>query len=857
MQSVSAGSRTRICNELQVNKLSLYMVRMDPDCAELLPQVCEVLADPNQAVPDDTCLEKLLDWFTVLTGQVPAQSLLELNPCLISFISSVCRSKSAESSILAFALKLAGLLASSEVAFQLLKERSVVENAFEYRGWIESSHWEDATVRSGWVQGLQNMLKHWPAMQFMLESGLLKAVLHLQSDQSLFVASATNQLLARILTFPTAPEGDLSMEDACMVDEKKEHKISRDHDEWTQGTGEILKLVEESLASNIPFRVHQSLKLIGLSLTHCQPHVREVLWQKTVEAKEVLLRNGHSSLTQPFLEVLRAAVRTFSCTRENSSIVTLIEDMLCSLSPTLAIPFATGIIRLDNCPQVLKDRAAAIILQPLDHITALVGSQQKCSGTLPNSDCEHSVWEEQLSQKSSCISLLCLSLTSTSELLGLEPLRQNICVQSVILSVTTLLKICDGGPIFTSSTSHVSKAFRKLIGCSRVQKCVLDTLAALSHFPGSDVYAEDILSVLLLVLQNPDTDQNVFKKTLQTTLGWLSSCSQSPFMSLFLNKDLFPGMKKRLCDVRWEVRDSSLEFLTHLMLQFQGNPSFCKALSSSGICGFLMALLIDPESYVRASAVYTLGQMVCITCPEKGPTSPLGVQDEIFVRFTDILAQDTEGFARRAVIKVFCSWVRSPPLQPLEKMEKHLSTVLQHGSHDLDWEVKVHTLELAQIVIDQLLESSGHSSCPYNAVPSARNTGADLAESLRKLHRLTIFHTLFSGLFDCDRPVAQQACRILLHLKQVIADNIDDVDKTVLFDLQECKWGEDVLKKHSVATDTRVCVDIVELLQSLDLEGRQQVLDKSSDHLENSPRSLMQDILAAAHTAEENIADCY
>lgn len=40
---------------------------MDSECASLLPQVCEVLADSRRSLPDDTSLEKLLDWFTGLT----------------------------------------------------------------------------------------------------------------------------------------------------------------------------------------------------------------------------------------------------------------------------------------------------------------------------------------------------------------------------------------------------------------------------------------------------------------------------------------------------------------------------------------------------------------------------------------------------------------------------------------------------------------------------------------------------------------------------------------------------------------------------------------------------------------------
>lgn len=40
---------------------------MDPECSQLLPALCSVLADPRQPVADDTCLEKLLDWFKTVT----------------------------------------------------------------------------------------------------------------------------------------------------------------------------------------------------------------------------------------------------------------------------------------------------------------------------------------------------------------------------------------------------------------------------------------------------------------------------------------------------------------------------------------------------------------------------------------------------------------------------------------------------------------------------------------------------------------------------------------------------------------------------------------------------------------------
>lgn len=44
-----------------------HVSTMDSECVSLLPGVCEVLADSGSSLPDDTSLEKLLDWFTGLT----------------------------------------------------------------------------------------------------------------------------------------------------------------------------------------------------------------------------------------------------------------------------------------------------------------------------------------------------------------------------------------------------------------------------------------------------------------------------------------------------------------------------------------------------------------------------------------------------------------------------------------------------------------------------------------------------------------------------------------------------------------------------------------------------------------------
>lgn len=39
---------------------------MDGECVLLMPRVCELLSKSGKSLPDDTSLEKLLDWFTGL-----------------------------------------------------------------------------------------------------------------------------------------------------------------------------------------------------------------------------------------------------------------------------------------------------------------------------------------------------------------------------------------------------------------------------------------------------------------------------------------------------------------------------------------------------------------------------------------------------------------------------------------------------------------------------------------------------------------------------------------------------------------------------------------------------------------------
>lgn len=80
--------------------------------------------------------------------------------------------------------------------------------------------------------------------------------------------------------------------------------------------------------------------------------------------------------------------------------------------------------------------------------------------------------------------------------------------------------------------------------------------------------------------------------------------------------DLAAVVGKRACDMRWEVRDSTVEFLGHLAEE-RGRASASEAmLSRCWIRSLLKVALQDAESYVRASAIDALAGTLSQSCQQ-------------------------------------------------------------------------------------------------------------------------------------------------------------------------------------------------------------------------------------------------
>uniref|UniRef100_A0A8C3YMB2 BRCA1 associated ATM activator 1 n=1 Tax=Catagonus wagneri TaxID=51154 RepID=A0A8C3YMB2_9CETA len=820
---------------------------MDPECSRLLPALCAVLADPRQPVADDTCLEKLLDWFKTVTEAGSSLLLLQENPCLVELLFHVLKPQDPSPRVLSFVLRLAGVFAAQENCFQYLQQGELLPRLFGEAGPLGGAAWTAPTVRSGWIQGLRHLAQHPSALPFLGDCGAVDTIFSLQGDSSLFVASAAGQLLVHILDLAmrALPQGHPNPQ-AC---------------DWPACAQKIVHHVEDSLRCTAAPQLTQALNVLTATFGHCHGLWTPGLWVRLRPLVARLLEKdpvpASHALVDLLLSVARSPVLSSHCDPWETLALTLSR-----LSPTQSGPLALGTLKLQDCPQALRTQAFGVLLQPLACVLKAAAREPGRPG-LPDGAADDSVTVDMLlSSKSACVGLLCCALAHLELLQPLPQCPSPWPQEALLEAVVTVLRFCNGSAAPTSDMGGHLCAI--LVGCVRVQRAALDFLGTLSQGTGPQDLVAQVFAVLLEYLASPDSSPTVLKKAFQASLGWLLSSPETPGCrdldpqaQRFL-RELLPVLQKRLCSPCWEVRDSGLEFLTQMARHWGGQAGFRQVLLASEVPRLTRQLLRDPESYVRASAVTATGQLSSwgLTAAPAGPEHP-GVQQSLLSELLHVLCTDSEGFPRRAVMQVFTQWLRDGHADVAGDSERFVARVLQAASRDLDWEVRAQGLELALVFLEQLLGQPG-SRCPYAvAVPKA--AARPLAQALQTLCRVQLFEFAFRALFDCDRPVAQKSCDLLLFLKakatscgtpqedRVIPD-VSSVEAT----LQKWQAGE-----HGHPLGDLEPEAVMAVLRSMDLEGLQDTLAESSDHMEKSPQSLLQDMLATVGVLGENEADCY
>ncbi|XP_055418078.1 BRCA1-associated ATM activator 1 isoform X1 [Bubalus kerabau] len=814
---------------------------MDPECARLLPALCDVLADPRQPVADDTCLEKLLDWFKAVTEAGSSLLLLQDHPCLVELLFHVLKPQDLSSRILSFALRLAGIFAAQENCFQYLQQGELLPGLFGEPGPLGAAAWAAPSVRSGWIQGLHSLAQHPSALRFLADSGAVDTIFSLQGDPSLFVASAAGQLLVRVL--------DLAL---CGP---AEGRVSLQAWDWPACARKIVCYLEDCLRSEATPRVTQALHVLTTAFGHCHGLWTQGLWVQLSPLVARLLEKDPVPAPHALVDLLLSVARS-SMLNSDPGLWEMAAQTLSHLSPTQAGPLAAGILKLQDCPQALRIQAFGVLLQPLAFVLEATAQAPGTPGLLEGATGDLMAVDTLPPSKSACVGLLCSTLAHL-ELLQPLPQRPSPWPQAPLLAAAVaILRFCNGSAAPSSEAG--GRLCAMLVGCVRVQRAALDFLGVLSQGLGPQELVTQVFAILLEYLMSPDSSPTVLKKAFQATLCWLLSsaappgcCDLEPYAQLVLG-ELLAVLQKRLCSPCWEVRDSGLEFLTQMTRRWGGQAGFRQALLASEVPELTRQLLQDPESYVRASAVAAVGQLSSwgLLAAPSSPEHPATPQKTPLEELLLVLTTDSEGFPRRAVMRVFTEWLRDGYADVAEDPERFVAQVLQAASGDLDWEVRVQGLELALVFLEQLLGPGG---------PSAAAPPGALAQALQALCRVQLFEFAFRSLFDCDRPVAQKSCDLLLFLRAQATPSSnpqeagDGPDVTsVEAALRRWQAGEQGQLLGELAPEA-----VLAVLRSMDLEALQDTLAESSDHVERSPQSLLQDMLATVGILGDNEADCY
>ncbi|XP_069920923.1 BRCA1-associated ATM activator 1 isoform X3 [Oryctolagus cuniculus] len=780
---------------------------MDPECALLLPGLCAVLADPGQPVADDTCLEKLLDWFQTVTETGSSLRLLQDNPCLVELLSHVLGTQDAPAGLLSFALRLAGIFGAQESGFQYLQQGELLSGLFGDAGPLGQAAWTVPSVRSGWVQGLRSLAQHPSALHFLADHGVLDTVFSLQRDPSLFVASAASQLLAHVLA--------LSMQGAAGSPPAPQDGA------WPTCARRIVGHVEESLCSTAAPQVTQALNVLTSTLGRCHGHWTKALWAQLSPLVARLLEREPVPAAHSLVDLLLSVARSPVFSSADSGPWDMAARTLSRLGPLQAGPLALGLLKLQHCPQTLRTQAFGVLLQPLACVLKASAQAPEAAGLLDGAPGSSVPVDSLLSSKSACVGLLCQTLALLEELQPL-PQRPSPWPQEALLgAAVTMLRLCGGGAAPASSLG--GRLCRTLAGCVRVQRAALDFLGTLSQGAGPQESVTQVFAALLECLESPDSSPT-----------------------------------KRLCSPCWEVRDSALEFLTQLSRCWAEQADFRRALLASEVPRLARQLLQDPESYVRASAVTAVGQLSGwgLQPASTSPQHP-GAQQGLLGELLHILTTDSEGFPRRAVTQVLTEWLRAGHADVAQDTEQFVATVLQVVSRDLDWEVRAQGLELARVFLVQTLGQPG-AGCPYAVGLPVASSPSALPAALHALGRVRLLDFALCALLDCDRPVAQKACDLLLSLRAELArrGGLQEAGGSpdpaaVEAALRGWRTGEQGQPLGELAPAAMLAV-----LDAMDLEGFRGRLAESSDRVERSPQSLLQDMLAAAGV-RENQADCY
>ncbi|XP_074624417.1 integrator complex assembly factor BRAT1-like, partial [Acropora palmata] len=336
-------------------------------------------------------------------------------------------------------------------------------------------------------------------------------------------------------------------------------------------------------------------------------------------------------------------------------------------------------------------------------------------------------------------------------------------------------------------------------------------------------------------------------------------------------------LSQRLRDSRWEVKDSSLEFVPSLLQV--NHDSLHEFLCRHSIHLKVWNATDDADSYVRATAIHVIGSLVC---QSQLWISLLQIshltEESILQKFLSVLENDDEAFPRIRVIEYLSLWVKAR--HPIVKKhlqlgkpyhqdsanatgrsrgsfgkyectnEFEIARVVCHTCQNRDWEAKLRGLEFWEAVIDSFISFQGSREKAILMSKASVEEEMDV-ENMKELFQLLFdmgaLSILNEVLNDCDVMVCEKALEILASLRNI-------VNPEGIFNEQSIKTSWEFQESLGKSFDLK---QFKEVLRSADFLSLTQSTEAADSSVRSDLVSFIKDIILAASHQDENLLDCY
>ncbi|KAK6171135.1 hypothetical protein SNE40_019390 [Patella caerulea] len=746
-----------------------------------LAEVFKYLLQIDKQLPDDTCLQRLLDVIkvNVLDKELEASGL-------IKFLQDVtAKTNDIESTVLTFSLLLCGNLGENENLF--IQNKDIINGLLQQV--TDHNLTTDSSIGTAYFTCLSQIALHKMGVKYFFEKSVNTefALTGLKHGESVFLQTAARNLIKTLLTH-------------AHHEDKSESQINNLFNQLMTELQMVITRSSTSVNSNYT----QSL----LSLFN-DVNTTEFFLKATTENNKTKLLNSYFSLS------LTASDKVADMALDNlKSILTCLDDACRNsfMEKTVLKELKTHV----SVDVVRVHRISCSLYQWCENLKEYVELPLRIFSSQDNEFTQTLNKDLKMTKQIFTTLMIQFICVRTTENYWYDQLDFMMKIMNVIKGTSQDEELQNQQCIINNT-----RLMAKLL------QCLHDRLELYGRLKGD--YSCKLYDILVDTITQMQIPTTAYKKCMDCIVLLLIS---DELYTLDIKRLVFM-LEIKLCDLKWEIRDTTLEIINQIIIHLKvtnHSPSIITLCKSS------WQSLSDGNSYVRASVITLIG-----TLSTRGDLFQKFLEStnikklDIVDKLVTVLKTDSEAFPRRSAVKT---------LQLLNKhclLEDDLKTKIQEvmisTMNDFDWEVKIHVLDfwesifvlgVSNIETNGSIQNGTVPSYTVELTRSSHKVDNTKQKAIESLLNSKFCEALLLGFNDYEQSVCEKATIIIKQFLTVVHDDIEFTTQNSL----QC----------------------IKNLEDLDMESKLT----TSDEYNRNPVSLLNDILATAgEQDEDNFVDCY